>query len=254
MNLARLRRLGGIAAVAIGLVAATTVPAAAVPPQPGWYYALGDSVAAGVGGTQYVADGTDCGRTLDSYPDDLSAKKNIGCSGATTADVLKQGRTIPPATGRITVTVGANDLGVDALAAACVAGEPSCTTLIATAEAAVPTLGPKIAAVIDAIRVKSPDAKIVLTGYPLLLDPTSSPLAATIDGGISSLNNVIQATAAAKGAGYADVVPLFYGHWIGSADPWINAPDTTPGAFHPTAAGYSGGYAPAVAGAFAAMP
>ncbi|MDQ0258962.1 SGNH/GDSL hydrolase family protein [Sinomonas atrocyanea] len=253
MNLTRLRSLGASALTALSLVAGATAPAVAAPPQPGWYYALGDSIAAGVGGTQYVLDGTDCGRTLDSYATDLSAKKNIGCDGATTADVLKQAKTIPPTTGRISVTVGANDLGVDALAAACLAGAPSCPTLIDDAQVAIPTLGPKIAAVIDAIRAKSPDAKIVLTGYPLLLDPSSSALAATIDGGITSLNGVIQATAAAKGAGYADVVPAFYGHWIGSADPWINAPGT-PGAFHPTAAGYSGGYAPAVAAAFAALP
>lgn len=268
MKFTRIRRLGAAVAAAITLIAAggAAAPAVAAPaaPQSGWYYALGDSYAAGVGGGAPIDD---CGRTAQSYPADLGAKKNIACSGATTADVIRQAKTLPTNTGYVTVTVGGNDLGVTDIANSCTiaasTGAPAdvlqCQTLIDSAIAKLGSLAyqksfnDQVAAIVAAIRAKSPDAMIVFTGYPLLFDPMSSPLAYQIDQGIVGLNTLIQTTALANGAQFVDVVPAFYGHWIGSNNPWINGPEAGSAAFHPNAAGYAYGYAPVVGAALAAL-
>lgn len=267
MNLTRIRRLGAAVAAAFSLVAAggAAAPAVAAPatPQSGWYYALGDSVAAGVGGSQYVPDGTLCGRTYDSYPGDLGAKKNVGCAGATIADVVKQAQTIPTNTGYVSVTVGANDLGLSAITAACSAVNPAdpttwgaCRTELGLAQAKLPSVGEQIPAIVMAIRAKSPDARIVFTGYPHLFATGIPGILGQVNSGIDALNATIGAAAlgtAATGAniGFVDVSGAFAGHEIGGwLAPWINGPEAgAAAAFHPNTTGYAAGYAPLVGAA-----
>ncbi|GAB3278889.1 SGNH/GDSL hydrolase family protein [Sinomonas notoginsengisoli] len=260
MNLTRIRRLGAAVAAAITLIAAggAAAPALAAPaaPQSGWYYALGDSYAAGVGGGALIPDGTLCGRTYGSYPADLGAKKNIGCAGATTADVIQQARTIPTNTGYVTVTVGANDLGLDKITAACLAADPNnpltwstCLGQLAAAQGQLGTVAANIPAIIAAIRAKSPNAQIVFTGYPHLFLAGLSPLTDQVNAGIDALNATIWAAATGAGAHYVPVSGIFTGHEIGSLTPWINGPGAGAAAFHPNAAGYLYGYKPLVGAA-----
>ncbi|WP_430297872.1 SGNH/GDSL hydrolase family protein [Sinomonas sp. B1-1] len=243
---------------AAGLVAGVgALPASAAPPQPSWYYALGDSYAAGVGGDEPVLDGTDCGRTYDSYPALLGAKKNISCGSATTEDVLKQAKTIPPNTGLISVTVGGNDVGAIQTTTACLNGSPMCGQMIADSTLAAASVLPgKLDGVIAAIRARTPNAQIVMTGYPHLFeaqnlagDPTLQQLAVALNYGADVLNQSIEAAAARNGVPFVSVTGAFTGHAWPSADPWIHSPLDPGVGLHPNDAGYLLGYAPLVGAA-----
>jgi lysophospholipase L1-like esterase len=94
----------------------------------------------------------------------------------------------------------------------------------------------------------APRARIVVTGYPLLFEPSaaSDPKAA-INEATTDLNCVIERDVAAANDAdvnihYVDVTEEFAGHGIGGTPPlFINAPSVPPSAeaFHPTADGYA---------------
>lgn len=253
-TLSRSRRLTTLAGASI-LVASATVfgalPAFAAPggaagpaSEKVSYVALGDSYAAGVGGGDYLDA---CLTSPNGYAADLAddpgrAQHSTlrGCVGAT-VDVVAatQLAGLDLRTKLVTVTVGANDLGLEAVTAACLLGTPQdCQAAVQAALANLGPLAADLVATLAAVREVAPKATIVVTGYPLLLDP-SIPQAAAVNAGVIALNGVIAAAVAASGEGfvYVDVVDEFAGHGIGSADPWILAPPDL-AAFHPNAAGY----------------
>jgi lysophospholipase L1-like esterase len=261
-TLSRTRRLTTLASASI-LVASATVfgalPAMAAPGgQPGppssdkaTYAALGDSYAAGVGGGDYLDA---CLRSTNGYAADLASDPGLtvhaslrGCVGATVDDVVAtQLGGLDLRTRLVTLTVGANDLGLDAVTAACLAGTvEQCAAAVAAAQANLEALAPDLAGALAAIRTAAPNATVLVTGYPLLLDP-SIPQSSFVNGGVLALNAVIQGVVTAAGPGfeYVDVTGAFAGHGIGSADPWIIAPPS-PDAFHPNPAGYDA-YAAAI--------
>ena len=241
---------------ALGLVAGiSAVPAAAASPPT--YFGLGDSVAAGTGGTDY----TDpvCLRTLQAYPTQLNGT-NAACFGATATGtngntVVDQSAALGPAVKRVTITAGANDIGVGQVAETCMGTDTTaCQLAIGQATAALADLPGKLSTAIQAVRAKAPRALITLTGYPLLftvqgLPLAQQPVAAQINGATALLNSTIATTALRNGALYADVSWRFLGHGIGSPDPWIHAPGDSSyafEAFHPNTAGYTLGYVPVV--------
>lgn len=259
----RITRAVLAALAAVGLVAGTAAlpaqaldaqaPAAQAAPPPS-YVALGDSIAAGTGGGAYL---NQCLQTPGSYPALLGANANLGCYGATTAEVIAgQVPAVPARTRNVTITVGANDVGDRAVATACATG-PATTACSEALHNSVfvllPQLPARLRATIAAVRAKAPSAHITLTGYPLLftlsgLPAAEVPVAAQINGAVALLNSTIAFTSLSDGASYADVTLAFLGHGIGSPSPWIHpfvAGD--PASFHPTATGYALGYAPAVA-------
>ncbi|HEU4909975.1 MAG TPA: hypothetical protein VFT17_14020, partial [Propionibacteriaceae bacterium] len=157
------------------------------------------------------------------------------------------------------LTVGAADLNLSGVLAACTAGTPAqCQTAIASAvgllsvsckgtsesEELLNRLTDLYAEVADA----APNALIVVTGYPFLFelvegDPDLA-LKTQINNATAALNCTIQkAVAEAEAAGinivYVDVTKAFADHGIGgSGVPFINPPGTGINAFHPTAEGY----------------
>jgi lysophospholipase L1-like esterase len=163
-----------------------------------------------------------------------------GCVGATVdAVVATQLSGLDHRTKLVTLTVGANDLGLAAVTAACLTGSPAdCAAAAAAAQANLPVMAADLAVALATIRAQAPKATVAVTGYPLLLDP-SLPQSAIVNTGIVALNSVIHGTVAAAGPGfvYVDVVPAFVGHGLGGLDPWIVAPPA-PDAFHPNVAGY----------------
>ncbi|WP_208710274.1 SGNH/GDSL hydrolase family protein [Sinomonas sp. R1AF57] len=239
---------------ALGLVAGiSAVPASAATPST--YFGLGDSVAAGTGGTDYTGP-AGCLRTLQAYSTQLNGT-NAACFGASTSDVPAQvGTAVNPSLRRVTITVGANDVGAGNVAQVCLGPDAgACQSAIAASTADLQTLPGKLAPMIAAVRAKAPNAVITLTGYPLLFTVAGLPasqrlVAAQINAATAQLNLTIASTALQSGALYADVTWRFLGHGIGSADSWIHRPDEpglTPGAaFHPTSKGYTYGYVPAV--------
>jgi lysophospholipase L1-like esterase len=214
------------------------------------YAAVGDSFAAGVGARSYLD--TTCYRSSLSYPKLLDADANLrltafpACTGASTAIVISsQVPTIPTTAKRVTLTAVGNDVGFAAIMQNCfVFVLSSCQTSLANAETLIAngTVAANVAATVQAIRARAPEAKVVVAGYPLLFhEPSGYQWAARANLDTAALNDAVASAAAANGAVFVDVEPAFAGHGIGSPKPWINDWSwwNTTDAFHPNAAGYS---------------
>ena len=242
------------------------LPASAAPQTVVKLVALGDSIAAGQGGGVPLDA---CARTAGGYrrPTDQIPKvnllRNAACTGATIEDTWAQLSQVNRGTTAVTLTVGANDLGLDRDLAACSAAaagaDPTaCFTAIQGVYMAAPGLVPELAALIGAIAERAPNATIVVTGYPHLF--AAAPpipqfdnlniLIAQANGATDALNGAIQAavlTAAADGVDHATPTcsdiqrarrPARAG--VPSA-PWFGTdPMNDPaGYLHPTYAGYT---------------
>ncbi|WP_309108945.1 SGNH/GDSL hydrolase family protein [Arthrobacter sp.] len=262
----------GLATVVLAFAGLAAAPAqAAKPPAPPLaYVALGDSYAAGQGAEPYLDS---CLRSPSSYPALADASKwvrlvqNAACSGAGGDDVVaNQLKRLSPDTDVVTLTVGGNNLDLPALVLACSTDELACAAALADLQARLtqaildPASSPLVAdlaATIDAIQAKAPNADVYVTGYPLLFDPAypDPGLAFAVNSLTVMLNMVIENVAEAKDATYVDVTGAFAGHGVGSGDPWFNFDPTNPfdpENLHPNAAGYVAYYtALANAGAFA---
>lgn len=218
------------------------------------YVALGDSYAAGVGGGDYLDA---CLTSPNGYAALLAEEPGIvhadlrGCAGASIDDLLAtQLAGLDHRTKTITVTVGANDLGVTAVAQIClVATEAECLAALQAAIEQLPALAVELAAAYAAIDAVAPKATIYVTGYPQLIEQPVNAAQLALNEGAALLNDVIEATVTAAGPDFVfvDVESAFVGHRIGSSDPWIISPPELE-AFHPNPAGYAA-YAEAISAA-----
>jgi lysophospholipase L1-like esterase len=267
---ARGRFLSGFVTMVIalaGLVTVGALPAAATDSRTVQYVALGDSYAAGQGAPPYL---NDCLQSNKGYPGLLDSEMRIhlraneACTGARISDVADmQLSALNRGTRLVTLTVGATELNVSAVATACLPGpSDACDMEIARVRGLLGVcpggtsaldspLTDLYAQLVDA----APNALVVVTGYPELIEliPGDPNLAikAAINVATTTLNCVIEravtATQKATGADivYVDVNSQFTGHRIGSPVSFINPPGD-PDAFHPNAAGYLFGYTAAI--------
>ncbi|WP_345764193.1 SGNH/GDSL hydrolase family protein [Diaminobutyricibacter sp. McL0608] len=214
------------------------------------YVALGDSFAAGMGaGDEHGG----CARSvLSSYPAVFAGDTgvrllhNASCSGATTDDLVnKQLWALNGDVDLVSVSIGGNDLGVAALATACDSGATAdCKSDFAAAVDAIGQLTDRLATTYQAIAEAAPNARIVVTGYPLLfeLPATSNPEFATtaaVNTATAALNADAESAVTRqqeRGVKIWYVPVSFTGHGVGSAKPWVNTKGFA--AYHPTAAGY----------------
>jgi lysophospholipase L1-like esterase len=268
-----------------GLVAGViAAPASAAPPGPAAqifptevpdYVALGDSFAAGVGAAP--VPGSACGTSPQGYPPVLTQLSNVrlignfACKGLTTGQVAAQ--LADPAVSAalaqaelITLTVGGNDLGVEQIARSCASGTTpaQCQAAIANAGNAdmILRMATSYTALLEAIRAKAPNARILVVGYPMFFAENSvNPLIKEINTGTIRLNSLLAGNllgyATRSGDGniqFIDIAPAFTGHGIDSLASWINGPSSLPGALHPNAAGYRAGYAAVLAGVLQRFP
>jgi lysophospholipase L1-like esterase len=269
----RIARLAGVLA-ALVLAGATAVPASA--DRFDSYAALGDSYAAGQGAGPYLDA---CFRSDHGYPvlldgaRKISLTDNAACTGATTASVrASQIPSLNKKVDLVTVTAGGNDLDSIGALVICAqdAGQPCADALAQRAAVlqtalATPEASPfyqSLMAMLNDIKARSPRAEIYVTGYPLLFQPGAGPAADPVNGLTRQLNAVIANAARQADGGrakvtYVDVAAAFAGHGIGSAQPWIVGlppvctASATCGAssadiFHPTAEGYTKGYAASI--------
>ncbi len=259
MRLARL--LAGAAVATVALTCAVALPAAAAGVN---YVALGDSYASGVGTDDYISDGTSCDRSEEGYAGlwatahgaasfDLAA-----CSGATTSDVISgQLGGLSSATTLVTITIGGNDAGFTSVIEDCILESDSgCQTKLNSAENTVRTVLPgDLDTVYTDIRSRAPSASVVVLGYPRFYQvPGSCSLGLSdtkrtaIDSGADLLDSTIAGEVAKfSGFRFADVRSAFSAHEIcSSGTAWIHSVDFThiTDSYHPTPAGYSGGYLP----------
>src|SRR3712207_1373273 len=122
-------RLVTMLIVLVGFLAVGALPAAADKSNTVQYVALGDSYAAGQGGGDYL---NDCLQSPNGYPYLLDAEKrihlraNAACTGAETSEVVgTQLSALNRGTRLVTLTVGAADLNLSGVLAACTAPVPT---------------------------------------------------------------------------------------------------------------------------------
>ncbi|WP_406333141.1 SGNH/GDSL hydrolase family protein [Streptomyces zaomyceticus] len=272
----RARTAAALTAVTAALATAAGLgagPAAAAGTAPDRYVALGDSFASGAG-VPDQAD-ADCMRSSRNYPALVNAAlapaahEDVTCGGATTVHMTSaQNASAPPQldalsadTDLVTLTIGGNDVGFADIIVRCVtlgafnlAGSPCKSSYAWTGTdrlaATVDATAPKIAAAIDGIRQRAPQARILVTGYPAILpdNGTNCPWVATIAKGDAPwlrdthkrLNTVIATQAAARGAVYVDTYTKSIGHDVckPAGTRWMEPLITNAAApFHPNAAG-----------------
>ena len=190
-------RIGGlrrwaIAAAALAIVA-TTIVANPTPTEaatePARVVSLGDSYTAGNGaeGTTVAGSPNDyfggaCNQHPNAYPFlvvdqfPLASLDHLACSGASTADVLgtQIGQvTNPPTVDFYLLTIGGNDFDFTSIVTTClVLGLTNfCETDLDQAEALLATVEADTESILDDLTTQSPDAEIVLVGYPPLTSP-----------------------------------------------------------------------------------
>ncbi len=245
----------GIRRVLTGVLGAAALTAAigvTAPPASaagGTYVALGDSMASG----PLIPDITGnvgCGRSTHNYAHDLAAQlgitdlRDVTCSGAETKHMTESQSlsvagvptgTAPPqfdaltaGTTLVTLTIGGNDAGLVGIAEDCVNLDPTATPCkvryteggVDQVAQRVDAAGPRIAAVLDGIHQRSPQARVIVTGYGLYVRPGGcwpyQPILAVdsdyLQGNVHRLNQLIASEASAHNAEYVDVEAPSAGH------------------------------------------
>ncbi|NUS36735.1 MAG: SGNH/GDSL hydrolase family protein [Pseudarthrobacter sp.] len=250
------RRLSTFVAALVSMAlawGAAGVPAEAAPAAKVDYVALGDSYTAGTGAGPFPAL-TPCIQTPGGYVDVVgkTGRVNLVANAACHGALLTQGSLIPhdpliPSveqqidrlvasgalsgnTKLVSITAGANDVGVTGVLVTCLTqSSASCLASIQASAAAFPAMQADLVTALRRIHAAAPNAEIVVPGYPRLFDP-AIPFAAidpavlgAIDAAVIALNSSIWATVAASGTGamFVDATQQFVGHEVNSADPWI---------------------------------
>ncbi|MBN0048202.1 SGNH/GDSL hydrolase family protein [Streptomyces actuosus] len=228
------------------------------------YAALGDSFASGVGAGDYIPASGDCYRSPRAYGPLWAAAHRpkafqfIACSGATTTDVQQnQVPEVSRATTLVTLTVGGNDLGFSTAVAACLlptSTDAVCDAALNYSEYILQNELPgNLRRTYQDVAAAAPKARVVLAGYPHLLETGTSACPygtperrIRINALTDQLDDLIRRTGKEQGFRFADVRRSFAGHGVcgpGEIPTWINALVTPSFAsFHPTAVGQRRGY------------
>ncbi|WP_020669936.1 SGNH/GDSL hydrolase family protein [Amycolatopsis nigrescens] len=269
-----MRRVLTVFAAALA-AAALTAPAASAAPEFASYVALGDSYTSG----SLIPNQVDllCTRSDRNYPSLVAESlepgevTDVSCGGATTADMTAsqlltsnppQFDALKPDTELVTVGIGGNDVPFAEVVLTCGGmgllvphGSP-CKDFYTSSGTdglaeKVRAAGVKVGAVLAGIHQRSPQAKVVLVGYPTLLpdDGTNCwPLVPISDGDApylrdvtKLLNTVLAEQAAAHDASFVDTYRSSVGHDMCKAPgvKWVEGifPSAPAAPVHPNAAG-----------------
>ncbi|GAA2788285.1 SGNH/GDSL hydrolase family protein [Saccharopolyspora taberi] len=239
------------------------------------YVALGDSYTSGTLIPNVI--NLPCFRSDHNYPSLVTAKlaprsfTDVSCGGAATPDMTSsqlqsgnppQFNALKPDTDLVTVGIGGNDIPFGEIVNNCGArgafvphGSPCKDFYTGGGKdelaAKVRAVGPKVGKVLDGIRQRSPQAEIVLVGYPAVMPDSGAncwPLIPISDGDApylrditKLLNTVLAEQAAAHDATFADTYTSSIGHDICQPPgiKWIEGilPTSPAGPVHPNAAG-----------------
>jgi lysophospholipase L1-like esterase len=258
------------------LLIALAAPAAQALGSPLRYVALGDSysAASGVLPLDLFAP-PECLRSVRNYPHVIAADtgaqlKDVTCGAAETSDffeaqypdVAPQLDALKQDTQLVTMTIGGNDSGVfiDTILACGTAGlstlgqgSPCKDRYGSSFEDTINTVTyPALVKSLDAVRTKSPAARVAILGYPWIMPAsdgcfTKMPIAQGdvpyVRGIQATLNDAVRRAAAATGSTYVDFSTISNGHdacqplgvrWI---EPVLQG--TNPVIVHPNALGES---------------
>jgi lysophospholipase L1-like esterase len=192
----RKARVGFLATVAGLILTLTTgIPVSAATPMGSGsqasYVALGDSFTSGDGIPTQLTDPPGCAQSDRDYPHLLAPQLNLpvfrdaSCSGATTHNLTEPQGLNPPQLDRldadtkiVTLGIGGNDIGFDDIAFTCLITKPCqpywVTDGIDRISARIQAAGGAVAAALQGIRDRSPNAVVYVLGYEAIL-PTQGP-------------------------------------------------------------------------------
>lgn len=260
------------------VVVAMAMLGAAVGASAATYTALGDSYAAGPLIPNQSLNPLGCLRSDKNYAHLAAAQmgkslSDVSCSGATTEDMTAsqdvtpgpnppQFNALSTSTQIVTLSIGGNDIGFTSIIENCASATPfghPCQDQynsggVDQLAARINATAPKVAAVIQGIHTRSPSARVVVVAYEPILPETGSgcwpqvPLAWAdvpyLRATQKRLNTMLQTTAAANGARYADTYTAAIGHdsCKSSSTRWVEPliPGNTAAPFHPNARGMAG--------------
>jgi len=277
----------GIASLAMTLGAAGVPAEAAAQHRDVDYVALGDSYTAGTGAdtSLNMASGPfvptlPCTQTPGGYVDIVDREAlveladNEACHGSLLtrptwdgvpsvtdqlARLITSGK-LSKDTELVSMTAGANDVGVNTVLYTCATSVTStCSQSLAAATATMPGVGADLVKVLAAIHSQAPRARVVVLGYPRLFNTSGAPIIpvenqALVNQGTALLNTTIAASVATANALYGanaqfvDVTPGFAGHEVNTSAPWIFLAASVdsngvlqfdPRSFHPTSEGHA---------------
>ena len=270
---------GAVSSAGAHVTSAAGAPAADIAAAAGRYVALGDSYTAGPLIPQQTGNPAGCLRSTHNYPSLVAAAihpssfQDISCSGAVTADMTaSQPVTVgtnPPqfsaltaATSLVTVQISGNDIGFINIVETC--SELSLTNPIgAPCKAhytsggtdqlaqAIQQVAPKVAAVIQGIHQRSPAARVLVVGYPVILPNSGDgcwPVVPFAYGDVPYLRGVereldqmLASEASANSATYVNTYTDSIGHDVCQLPgvKWVEGlvPTSPAAPFHPNALG-----------------
>ncbi|MEV0965282.1 SGNH/GDSL hydrolase family protein [Streptomyces sp. NPDC049910] len=232
------------------------------------YAALGDSYASGVGAGSYIPSSSECLRSSRSYASLWAAAHGpkefqfLACSGATATDVLQsQVPRMSRATTLVTLTVGGDDLDFSRTVQSCLlpaSTDAACDQAIDQAEHILQNeLPEKLQRLYQAIDSAAPESRVVLAGYPHVVEigtPTcmvgTPARRAKFNAVTDQLDDLIRKTGNKQGFAFADARLPFAGHGVCArrgVPEWINAEvEPSFASFHPNVTGQRIGYLPTV--------
>lgn len=215
------------------------------------YVAVGDSFAAAPG-VPDPAPPAGCRKSTNGYPSVIARRLNatsfvnVTCSGAKTENITGRAQptkdgpvdlqidAVDATTDVITITIGANDIGLPSDAEGCEvksADPPPCTDEFVVGNVdriseAITAQLPAWGALIDQLRLTAPHARIVVVGYGTFVRPgacfPAQPVlprdADYLQSKLNELDDLQQQLATKKAIDYFDTRPLSQGHDI-CADP-----------------------------------
>lgn len=243
--LSRTRALAGVVALAAVGAMLTPAPASAAP-RFHRYVGLGDSFASAplvpnLSGNPF------CGQSDHNYAHLIAARLkpellvDVSCGGAVTGDmtgrqfgfVAPQLDAVTADTDLVTLHIGGNDIGFGEIVVSCGSmgllnpTAPVCTRYWTAGgtdrvQQRIDAVAPKVAAVVQGIRQRAPQARIVVVGAPNLLPedgtrcwpvvPISSGDIPFLNAKTRAMNAMSAAVAAATGASYVDTYASSVGH------------------------------------------
>lgn len=266
-------------ALALALVASLFLVFAAGAARAANYVSLGDSYAAGPLIPNQSLSPLGCLRSSNNYSH-LAAPavglplKDPSCSGARTNHMTEQQNVEPgpnppqfnslsAETTVVSVTIGGNDIGFSEVAQSCITINPFSTPCKDKYMAGgkdqlqerIAATAPKVDAVLDGIRARSPLAEIYVVNYPAIFPETGFGCWPQMPIGFGdvpylrqtekSLNAMLAAQAAANGAVLVDWYQASIGHDAckSSSKRWVEPliPGTMAAPIHPNKAGMQGG-------------
>lgn len=268
------------ALVGVALLVITTAGCGSTEPSPApsdrieSYVALGDDFAAAPG-VPVTDEAVGCERSKANYPsllaDELGATRfaDVTCSDAESLAVTRSQLTssrqqvpaqydaVTPDTDLVTLTVGINDNDLfEDMTHSCMTLDgfkaTGCKAFLAKStkdwQAAVAKNVIAVESALYQIQEHSPNARVVLVGYPRIapkngschaLLPTRPRALRVMDTIMAALNDAMRGAAERRHVGYVDVYAASAGHDVCSDHPWVNGsePTSRAEALSPLAAG-----------------